>query len=242
MPYPRRDPSRQRGWLTLACALMVSSLCAAMSVEARQITSREDAALANAQVETFDFAPLGQFFDLDLGDVALSGSGNLSVSPKYFNGMNVFARPADPSDRYLRIVGGPLRIDFRRPVVALGLFVAAVNYPQSLTAYDVGGAVIDSVSIPNQVDSAAFEVPFGFYGISASADVISSVVLTSIRDANIADNLVYSYQNVAVPSPLVLFAAAVFSLMQFRRNKKVFRMAAERPMKLPLQHRTSALA
>jgi hypothetical protein len=183
-----------------------------LNANAIPITDSNDSALNGATVIDFESEALGSYSSLNFADVTITGDGNLTISN---DGNGIYTPPADQflDNRY---GNGDFYFDFTSNVSAFGLQIGAVNFTQTLSAFDSGGNLIESVTIFNQSPSFV-----GYYGIASLSDNIGSFSLSSGSDWVVLDNLSYVGGGAPVPEPstMLLFGAGLAGLVGYTRRK-----------------------
>ncbi len=185
------------------------ALAGISTANATPISSSGDVALTGSTLIDFNSEALGSFGSRVFGGVTISGiGGNLTVSNDG-NGQYV-----PPQDNFLdnRFGGVGFNFAFSSTLSAFGMQIGATNAGQVLTAYDSLNNVLETLAIPNQVNTLPFPYT-GFYGI-AQAGIARVTLSANQGDWIVVDDLRYTSAPTTVTEPSLL-ALLSFGLIGF---------------------------
>ncbi len=156
------------------------------------------------------------FSSKTIGELTITNTGNMRIS----NDNNGEYTP--PQDSFLdNKYGGDFTFSFVSEIGVFGVQIGATNVPWTLSAYDSGNNLLESLGIPNQVGTQPYPYT-GYYGLGFGSDVISYITLSHGGDDWIVlDDIQYGGGNpVPEPATMLLLGLGLIGIAGARRKLK----------------------
>lgn len=201
--------------------MRVFKICVAMlllgagDAQATPITSPADPALTGATLQDFNSASACFCtISVDFGNVEVTGP-TIGV---HTGSNGQYVPPNPPGDIHVGGTNEILRFTFDSPVNAFGILVGVTNAVQTITAFDTGGFLIESASIPDQVGTLPYPHS-SFHGFASTSANILSFTVTTTNDTVLFDDLLFSITPIPEPSTALLVMTGLLSLACNRRRR-----------------------
>jgi hypothetical protein len=175
-------------------------------------------ALTGGTVIDFDAGPTGVFSNITFGNVTFTGvDAPLTIGSDYIGSYNT--RGVNSMYNDFDYIPSQFRFDFATPVNAFGFNWGASDNDWLLSAFDSGGGLIETLTVPKVFSSNAGE----YFGIAASGIAFATLVDQKDRIAEgdyvFIDNFTYVKQQVSVPEPSSVLGLGLLGFGAFFKRK-----------------------